>query len=126
MADQELKRYPRGQLAIGNGDLQQAIVSRFSFTANTKLKHTLRQSPSGYVLGTRECTGSFDLEISEDGPEIEVFDAIDEGEIKNFRYKIPTVTKTIEGVFTSVDVEEPLDDAVRFTVNWIGKLKKGA
>lgn len=126
MADQELKRYPRGQIAIGNGDLQQATLARFSFTNNGKLKHTLRKSPSGVVLGTRECTGSFELEIDEDGPEREVFDAIGEGTIQNFRFKMPTLTKTIEGIFTSVDVEEPLDDAVRFTVNFIGKLKAGA
>ena len=126
MAAQELKRYPRGQIAIGNGDLQQAVLARFTFTNNAKLKHTLRKTPSGFVLGTREATGSFDLEIDEDGPEREVFEAIRGGEIKNFRYKMPTITKTIEGIFVSVDVEEPLDDAVKFTVNWIGKLKEGS
>lgn len=126
MANNELRQYPRGQLAIGNGTLQQATLARFSYTNNGKLKHTLRNSPSGFVLGTRECSGSFDLEIHEDGPEREVFDAIQNGELKNFRFKMPTITKTIEGIYVSVDVEAPLDDAVKFTVNFIGKLKEGS
>lgn len=126
MADQELKRYPRGQIAIGNGDLQQASLARFTFTNNGRLKHTLRKTPAGFVLGTREASGSFELQVDEDGPELQVFEAIRAGEIKNFRFKLPQITKTIEGIFTSVDVEEPLDDAVKFTVNFIGKLKEGS
>ena len=126
MATNELKNYPRGQIAIGNGDLQQATLARFNYTNNGKLKHTLRKSPSGFVLGTTECTGSFDLEIDEDGPERQAFDRITDGVVTNFRFKMPLVTKTIEGIMTSVDVEEPLDDAVRFSVSFIGKLKQGS
>jgi hypothetical protein len=126
MAENETRRFPRGQIALGSGDLQQAIVARFTFTNNGKLKHSLRRSPSGYVLGTRDCSGSFELEIDEDGPEIDVFDAIKSGEFKNFRYKMPKIVKTIEGILVSVDVELPIDDAVKFTVSWVGKLKDGS
>lgn len=122
MADSELKLYPRGQLSFGPGDMAQVTSVRMSFTNSGKLKHTLKKSPSGKVLGNKEVSGSFDMEIDEDGPEREVFDRIRTGSDVNLRLKIPKVTKNIVVFLTSVDLDIPLDDAVKFTVNYLGKM----
>jgi hypothetical protein len=121
MAEGELRRYPRGQLSFGPGDLTQAETVRVTSTNNGKLKHTLKRSPSGRVLGTRELTFTFDVIVDEDGPEREYFDRVRNGSEVSMRLKIPTITRNIIGMLTSIDVEVPLDDAVKLTVSGIGK-----
>jgi len=124
MADSELKRHPRGQIALGAGELQQATLGDFTFTNNAKLKHTLRKTPSGVVLGTRECSGTIEVNLDEDGPERDWIGLVESGESKNFRFKMPLLTRTIEGVCSSVNAKLPLDDAVTLTISFVGKLLK--
>ena len=126
MADQELLNFPRGQIAIGNGDLQQAASASFTTTNNGKLVHTLRRSPAGVVLGTREGSGSIEMVVDENGLELEVFDRINNGSILNFRFKIPQSTKVIEGILTNADVSLPVDDVVGVTLAFVGRLKAGS
>jgi hypothetical protein len=123
MSDSELKQHPRGQIAIGGGELQKATMGRFTVTNNAKLKHTLRFSPSGYVLGNKECSGTIEVDVDEDGLESDWYEDIENGQRKLFRFKIPTLLKQIDGVCSSADTELPLDDACKLTVSFIGKLK---
>jgi len=126
MADNELKQYPRGSLAIGNGDVQSAASASFTTTNNGKLVHTLRRSPAGVVLGTREASGTFELVVDEDGLEIEIFNRIANGDTVNFRFKMPQTTKVIEGILTNADISLPVDDVVGVTLAFVGRLKAGS
>jgi hypothetical protein len=123
MATDPLKLHPRGQIAIGAGELQRATLGRFNVTRNTKLKHTLRRSPSGAVQGTQECSGTIEVDVDEDGLELDWYEKLQNGERIVFRFKIPTLVKQIDGFLQSIDTELPLDDAVKLTVAFIGKLK---
>ena len=121
MATSEIPFFPRGQLSLGAGDLVQVTNVSFTFNRNTKLKHSLKRSPSGKVQGNRELSGKFDVEIDEDGPERDYFSRVDSGEEVNMRLKLPGLTKNVVGVLSSLDGEMPLDDACKLTVNWVGK-----
>jgi hypothetical protein len=122
MAESDIKSYPRGAVSLGNGDLIQVTNLSWSQTNNASLKHTLAQSPSGKVLGNREVTGSFTSIIDEDGPERDYFVRVDSGEEVNMRLKLPGgITKNFVGLLNTLDGSIPLDDAVEFTVNFMGR-----
>lgn len=121
MAESEIPYFPRGQISFGAGDLVQVTSVSYSYTNNGKLKHSLKRSPSGKVLGTKEVTGSFSVDIDEDGPEREYFARVDSGEEVSMRLKLPGLTKNIVGFLTSIDGEIPLDDACTLKVNFAGK-----
>lgn len=123
MSDTELKLHPRGAIAVGAGELQSATLGRFTKTNNGKLKHTLRRSPSGAVKGNTECSGTIEVDISEDGLDLDWFEKLENFERVAFRFKLPTLLKQIDGFLTSIDAELPLDDACKLTVNFIGALK---
>ena len=125
MSETVLPYYPRGQISLGAGDLTQVTDIKFDFKRNTKLKHTLKKSPSGKVLGVREVTGSFDVIVDEDGPEREYFARVDSGEEVNMRLKLPGVTKNFVGCLTDLSGELPLDDAVKLTVSFAGTFTDG-
>ena len=121
MSTSEIPLYPRGQISFGAGDLVQVTNVTFAYTHGTKLKHTLKRSPSGKVLGNQELSGKFDCEIDQDGPERDYFARVASGEEVNMRLKLPNLTKNIVGVLVSIDGDMPLDDAVKLTINWVGK-----
>lgn len=124
MASSEIPFFPRGQISFGAGDLVQVTNVTFTYTANTKLKHSLKRSPSGKVVGNKELSGKFDVELDEDGPEREYFARVDSGEEVSMRLKLPNLTKNVVGALVGIDGEMPLDDACKLTVNWIGKFSK--
>ncbi len=123
MAD-EMKLYPHGSIAMGNGDLIQVINVKLDFKNGAKLKHTLRKTPSGVTIGTKECSVSFDFEVDEDGEERDYMEFCQAGTIKQLRLKIPGKTYTVNGVYDSVSIEAPLDDAVKGSCNFIGRLER--
>lgn len=121
MAGSEVPVYPRGQISFGAGDLIQVTNVTWTYTNNAKLKHTLKKTPSGKVMGTKELSGSFTAIIDEDGFERDYISRVDSGEEVSMRLKLPQVTKSIVGFLTGIDGDMPLDDAVEVTVNWSGK-----
>jgi len=121
MASSEILQYPRGQISMGPGDLVQVTNVSFSYTNNGRLRHTLKQSPSGKVLGNQEVSGSFTAAIDEDGPERDYFARVKSGEEVSMRLKLPVTTKNVVGFLVSVDGDIPLDDAVELTINFQGK-----
>lgn len=123
MAD-TFKRYPKGVISHKVGDLQQCTNFKLSVKNGAKLKHTLRRSPSGWVLGTVEGTLSFDMEIDEDGPERNFHRALISGEAQGFRLKFPGETFKITGVVSSRDIDAPLDDAVKVSVEVLCKVEQ--
>jgi hypothetical protein len=118
----ELQQFPRGVVAMGNGDLTQVTNLKVKASNNAKLKHSLRKSPSGFVLGNKECSGSFDLDVPETGEERDWWGMVKDGTVKQLRIKIPGTTKAINIVASDLDLELPTDDAIHETVSFIGEI----
>ncbi len=120
----DFNKYPRGAIAMGNGDLMQVTNATVDLKNNAKLKHTLRKKGAGAVLGNEECTVSFDFEIPEIGPEKDYIDLVQAGTVKQIRLKVPGKTYVVNGVFSSCKHELPLDDAIKGSCEFIGKMDK--
>ena len=120
MADQLI--YPRGQIALGTGDLLDVTNIKIDITNNGKLVHTIRKPGAGVTLGVSEVTVSFDAVISEEGQERDYFAMVKKGTIVQLRVKIPKETLTVNGIFTTRSFELPLDDAIKVSLSFLGTL----
>lgn len=118
----ELKLYPKGQIGFGTGNLKTATNCKYTLKNGAKLKHSIAVTPSGVSFGHQEVDGSLEFEVNEDGMERDVVTDVKKGRKRQFRFKDATSTDTIVGVLTEVTKEIPSDDAVKVTVNFIGKL----
>lgn len=124
MANDELKKFPRGQLSFGAGDLTQVTNVDVDATNGAKVKHSLKRNPSGIVIGNKEVTVTFDSEIDEDGMERDYYLRWESGETVNLRLKVPQLTKAFVGVISNVKASGPLDDAVKVSVTAVGKFPR--
>ena len=120
MATEPQKIYPRGFIAMGNGDLIQVTNVKIDHVNNAKQVHTIRQKGAGIVLGVEETTVSFDAVVSEDGPERDYLSILKGGEIKQIRIKIPGETISVNGTVSSLSKELPLDAEIKFSITFIG------
>lgn len=114
--------YPRGQIALGSGDLIDVTNVKVSHTNNGKQVHTIRRRSAGVTLGNEECTVSYDCAISEEGQERDYFTLVKKGIISQLRIKIPGETMTVEGIYTTRDFELPLDSEIKLSLNFIGHM----
>jgi hypothetical protein len=120
-----LQRYPRGQIGHGSGALIEVENVDLDVKTNSKLKHTLARTPSGYTTGTREATLSFKMNIGENGPERDFYTALDNGSVQGFRLLLPgALTFRVTGVVNSNKYGVPLDDAVTVDIEVICKVQK--
>jgi spore germination protein YaaH len=120
MATQTL--FPRGRIALGAGDLVDCTNFKLTLTNNAKQVHTLRQKGAGYTVGTEETTVSFDAVIGTTGEEAAWLSKVQSGEVVQVRAKFPGgLTVVVDGVVKSADYDAPLDDAVKVSVEIIGK-----
>jgi hypothetical protein len=117
-----LPYYPKGRIALGNGDLYDVENVKITVKNGAKLKHTLRRSPSGVTKGTTEAEISFEGTVPESGYERDYIGKVLAGTVTQIRIKVPGETITFTGVPTERGMDLPLDDAVKFNVNWIGKV----
>lgn len=123
MADQEL--FAKAFIAQGNGDLVRVTNFKVTFTNNGKQIHTLRQDGAGVTLGVREANVSFDFVIGENGFERDYIAAVQNGTIVQLRAKFPGGrVLVLNGIYTTVDLDAPLDDAVRGSIQFTGRLEK--
>lgn len=122
MADTEQLIYPRGRIALDSGDLIDVTNVKLDTTNNAKQVHTLRRKGAGVTLGTHETTISFDVVVSEEGLERDYLSMVKRGTIKQLRIKVPGETINAEGVFKDLSFELPLDDAIKQSLTFIGKL----
>lgn len=112
MAENQLLRYPRGQMKMG-GDLVQVSEASFSMNTNVRLVHTLRKSPSGVVIGNKECSFSFTAQIDEDGLERDWILLNFKGTVKTFQFILPAATALVAlGVVGSCEVAMPSGEPV--------------
>lgn len=114
--------YPRGGIAMGNGDLVQVTNVKGKYTNGAKLKHSIKKTPSGYTLGHREVSGTFETEVPEGGMERDWWDLVRNGTVKQVRIKFPGTTKALDIVCSDLDFELPSDDAIKKTIGFIGQL----
>lgn len=119
---EELKAHPRGQVHLNGTQLMQATMGRFTAKNNAQLKHTLARSPNAIVTGNIEADGSIEIDVPEEGTEFDYIRLVTTGKKVSFQFEIPDQNVTVEGMFTSIEGELPLNDAVKFTLAWIGKV----
>ena len=123
MADDQLF-FPQAFLAMGNGDLMQVTNFTIDFTNGSKQVHTLRRKGAGFTMGNPETTVTFDSSLDEDGLERDYFKMARKGELKELRAKLPGgTTKVVKGIYQAVKTDGPLDDAVKVSCTFIGRLE---
>jgi hypothetical protein len=115
--------FPRGQIGMGSGNLQQCTNAKFSYKNNAKGKGTIARPQAGFVMGEPSLEGTLEFDIDENGLERDLLADVKAGTRKPFRFKDSTATYEIIGVLTSFDLEVPKDDCVHVGVSYIGKLK---
>lgn len=119
----EFQVYPGGQLAIGNGVREHVSDAKLDADNGAALVHMLAASPSGWKMGNREITGSFDGQIPAEGEEADYLNQVLLGKPATFRFKIPGTVKIIEGVLKSLNYTMAAGDSVKYSVNFIGRVK---
>lgn len=113
--------YPKGQIALGNGDLFDVTNVRHKVTRNATMIHTLRQQEAGTRLGPRETVVSFDALVNKDGPERNYLEMLMQGTVQQLRIKIPGETINVTGVVSERSLEIALDDAIKYSIEFIGR-----
>ena len=123
MAQDEMKQFPKGAIAMDNGDLVQVLTWSLDFKNGLKLKHTLRsEAPVGVVAGLQEATLTFEAEIPAEGEERNYFELCRSKKIKQVRLKVPGRTYVCDGAFSSVKIDSPIDDAVKVSCEFMGRV----
>ena len=112
--------FPRGQIALLNGDLFGVTNVKISTTNNKKQVHTIRRPGAGITKGVEETTVTYDAVIGAEGEERDYFTLVKNNKIVRLRIKIPGRTDTIEGGYQAEDLELPLDDAIKQSLTFIG------
>lgn len=115
------KVYPRGQIALGNGDLTQVTDVKLDDSNEAKNVHTLRESPSGVVVGKKEHALSFNAVVDAGGFEQDYFKLLMDGTIKQVRIKVPGETITFTGVVSKRSLELPLDTEIKYSIDMVGR-----
>ena len=116
--------FPRARIAMGVGDLHQVQNFKISHKTNTKQVHTIRRSPAGTTRGVKETTVTFDAVVPSSGSERDYWDAVEENTKVQLRAKFPGKTLTFNGKFSDIDAEGPLDDAIKYSLTFVGELTR--
>jgi hypothetical protein len=114
--------YTQGYIAMLNGDLLDVTNVKITTKRNNKIIHTLRRSGAGKQHGTEETTVTFDAVVSEAGPERDYLADLKAGKIRKLRYKMPGETGTVLGSADERSVEFSLDNAVKYSISFSGRL----
>jgi hypothetical protein len=118
----DLPVFPRGAIALDNGDLVQVVnVKVDQKRAGTKIQHTLRVQGAGVVLGNLETNASWEFVTPEGGAERDYYSMLRTGKVKKVRVKVPGETFAIIGVVHGRGMELPVDDAIKGTIEFMGK-----
>ncbi len=114
--------YPRGRIAMSTGDLVDCTNVKIELTNNAKQIHTIAQKGAGITQGNQETSVTFDMVVSENGPERDFLGYLKQGLIKQLRLKLPGLTMTVNGMVKQISTELPLDDAIKQTITFIGRM----
>ena len=118
----EVRRYPKGWLALDNGDLMQVTDFKITSKRNVKSVDTLRVEQAGLAVGPKSDEVSFNAVTDEDGPERDYMSMLKQKRIKSLRYKTPGENGTITGVASERTIEANVEDGVKYSVVFVGKI----
>jgi len=116
------KIYPRGRIALGNGDLIDVTNVKVMHTNNSKQVHTMNRPGSGIVMGNEETNITYDAVVSEEGQERDYFALVKTGKIVQLRVKVPGETITVKGTYKSRSFELPLDAEIKLSLEFNGHM----
>ncbi|MFZ5896812.1 MAG: hypothetical protein ACOY0T_37495 [Myxococcota bacterium] len=121
--EDQLVLYPQSYLAQGNGDLVQVTDFKVAMTNKGKQVHTQRNPGAGVVKGKPECTVTFNFVIDEGGAERNYWRDVQKGIIRQLRAKTPGGrTLVINGMYTTCDLNAPLEDATGGSCTFVGRM----
>jgi hypothetical protein len=118
--------YPKGQVAMGSGDLIDATNIQLSFKDGEKHVATLRQNPAGSTHGTRGVELTLNSAISHAGFERDWFGKYDKREVIEFRFKVPGLTFVVTGRLSEPEVTSDVEDVIKFKAKIVGRYSKAA
>jgi hypothetical protein len=117
--------FSKAFIAQGNGDLVRVTDFSIKYGNDGKQVHTLREDGAGVTFAPRASSVSFNFPIGENGFERDYIKAIQDGKILQLRCKVPgKKVLTFEGAYTSISIDAPLDDAVKGSIEFVGKLER--
>jgi hypothetical protein len=112
--------FPHARIAMGNGDLVYVTNVKYDLTDNSKLVHTLRKKGAGFTQGTEDTNLTFDAVIGENGEEADWVQLVKKPRPEQIRVKIPGRTITIDGKYSSLSLDMPLDSEIKVSLTFIG------
>ncbi len=119
--------FPKAFIAQGNGDLVRVTDFSIKYGNDGKEVHTLREDGAGVTFGVRASSISFNFPVGENGFERDYIKAIQDRKIVQLRCKVPGgKVLTFTGAYISISLDAPLDDAVKGSVEFVGKLERQA
>ena len=125
MAGEEFKRYPKARVAMGAGDLRDAVDITHKTSKGVEQVHTLVANPSGLVTGKKTSEISFKSAISAEGFERDYYSKYENEESVQFRIKLPGKTITQTGLITDLEVTSNVDGVIEFSCTHKGGTKYG-
>lgn len=120
MADDFLD-YPKGRIAVGAGDLHDAVDINLAYTDGEKVVHTLRNHAAGSTSGGRSVTLTYKSALSEKGYERNYMKHYYKRQVLQFRVKVPGKTHTVLGRLSEPNIVSNVDGNIEFTVKVVGK-----
>lgn len=113
--------YPKGQVALGSGDLLDVFQWSLEFEDGEKVVSTLRRNPGGSTHGTRSATMNLSTAVPHTGFERDWLGKYKKREVVELRLKIPGTTFTLVGRLTKPKVNGSVDDFIHFDISAIGQ-----
>lgn len=118
---EDLLVFPTGAIALDNGDLGDVTNVKVDQSRDAKLINTLRKTAAGVFIGHEKTELSFDAVVGKEGAERDYYKMLMTGKVKTVRIKIPGETFAVVGVIDKRSLELPTDDAIKYSVHFIGK-----
>lgn len=113
--------YPKGQVAMGSGDLLDCADITITFEDGEKVMATLRMNPAGSTHGMRSATATFKSLISNEGFERDYMTKYRKREVVKVRLKVPGLVFSCEGRLSKPQIVSNVDNAIEFTTSVVGK-----
>jgi len=113
--------YPKGQVALGPGDLLDCADITIAFEDGEKVLATLRMNPAGSTHGMRSASATYKSLISKEGFERDYMTKYRKREVIQLRLKVPGMVFSCVGRFSKPQIVANVDNAIEFTITIVGK-----
>jgi hypothetical protein len=125
LPDEDMLTHSRGQVVIAGSRVIQCVMARCSIKKGAKVKHTLNRQGNAIVYGNAEVSGTIELDLTDEGPERDWIGELLSQKKYNTHYEIPLYNIHFQIGLDTADVEMPLDDAIKLTLNFVGAIRGG-